>query len=420
MTLPYDPTVRTPVPRRTSRDIRSESRLDVLHAVLAAGETTRNELARATGLSPATVATVVGELMTEGILAETRVTAGRIGRPTATLVINGDRGRLVGIDVAETYLRAVLFDTALNQIGWVEGPLDEREPDTDAVVERIGLLLDELLEQEGVPRSEVLGVGVALPGLVQGRSEVSVVVPHWTWHKVELDKLRRRLGLPLVIDNPLKVIATAELWLGLGRYCSSMVTVNLGTGVGAGIVLEGRILRGATNSAGEWGHSLLVLDGRQCRCGRHGCVEAYIGAPGIQQTLREIDPTHPLADVALQRDFIAAMAAAVEGPEPDPAVQQTIATTAYYLGSALADLVAIVNPEIVTLTGWTSWALDQHLVEATRAHLRMQSPGRSAHDLRLEVSTVGGNSVATGLATIALERFLTDAGLLNTDIPIAL
>ncbi|WP_125776606.1 ROK family transcriptional regulator [Antribacter gilvus] len=408
------------VPRRTSRDIRSESRLDVLHAVLSAGETTRNEITRSTGLSPATVATVVGELISEGIVAETKLTAGRVGRPTATLVMNAARGRVVGIDVAETYVRAVMFDAALNQVASAEEPRDEHDLDPASVVESIGRVLDNVLAEGGVTRDAVLGVGVALPGLVQGASGVSVVVPHWTWHKVDLERLRERVGLPLSIDNPLKVIATAELWLGRGRYFSSMVTINLGTGVGAGIVLEGRILRGATNSAGEWGHSLLVLDGRECRCGRHGCVEAYVGAPGIQQTLREIEPDHPLADLALQRDFILSMAEAADGPEPDPAVQETIARTARYLGSALADLVAVINPELVTLTGWTTWALGEHLLAAARERLVEQAPGRSAHDLRLEVSTVRGNSVATGVAIIALERFLSDAGLLTSRVPIAL
>lgn len=408
------------VHRRTSRDIRSESRLDVLHAVLAAGEITRNEIAGATGLSPATVATVVGELIAESIVAETKLTVGRVGRPTATLTMNAARGRVVGIDLAETYVRAVMFDAALNQVAAVEEPRDEYVIDPATVVEGIGSALDNVLEQGGVTRADVLGVGVALPGLIQGASGVSVVVPHWNWYKVDLERLRERVGLPLIIDNPLKVIATAELWLGRGRYCSSMVTINLGTGVGAGIVLEGRILRGVTNSAGEWGHSLLVLDGRKCRCGRRGCVEAYVGAPGIQQTLREIEPEHPLADLTMQSDFISAMAEAAEQPEAEPAVRQTIERTAGYLGSALADLVAVINPEIITLTGWTTWALGEHLLPVTRARLVEQAPGRSADDLRLEVSTVRGNSVATGVATIALERFLADVGLLTTRIPIAL
>ncbi|MGW9112643.1 ROK family protein [Microbacterium sp. NPDC055683] len=406
------------VARRTSRDIRSESRLDVLHAVLSAGETTRGAVAASTGLSAATVATVVGELIAEGILVETKTTAGRIGRPTATIAMSAERGRVVGVDVAETYVRAVLFDTALAQLAAVELARDEHDLDPDSVVDAIGRAIDRLLAQERVSRGAVLGVGVALPGLVQGDAGVSVVVPNWSWHTVELDRLRERVGLPLVVDNPLKVIATAELWLGRGRSHTSLVTVNLGTGVGAGIVLEGSILRGATNSAGEWGHSLLVLDGRRCRCGRDGCVEAYVGVPGIQQTLREIDPEHALLALDLQRDFIIGMAERAD--EGDAAVSEAIDRTAYYLGSALADLVAVVNPEIVTLTGWTVWRLGEHLLPATRERLLSQSPGGSAQGLEIVVSDVGTSSVATGVATIALERFLADAGLLTTRIPIAL
>jgi predicted NBD/HSP70 family sugar kinase len=406
--------------RRTSRDIRSDSRLDVLHAVLSTGETTRNGIAQATGLSPATVVTVVGELLAEGIVEERKVTAGRIGRPTATLGMNKARGRVVGVDVAETYIRAVMFDAALNEILSVENARDEHMLDPDLVVEGIGRTIDRLLDETEVSRDDVLGVGIALPGLIQGPQGVSVVVPHWTWQTVELERLRDRVGLPLVIENPLKSIAIAELWLGGGRNYSSLATVNLGTGVGAGIVLEGRILRGATNTAGEWGHTLLVLDGRRCRCGRNGCVEAYIGAPGIQQTLREIAPEHPLADVDMQNDFILALAGVADGPESDPAVDETIERTSYYLGSALADLVAVVNPEIVTLTGWTTWALGDHLLPAARRHLLQQSPGGSATGVELDVSTVRGNSVATGVATVVLERFLVDAGLLTSTIPVAL
>ncbi len=406
------------VVRRTSRDIRSESRLEVMHALLSAGEASRNELARVTGLSPATVATVVSDLLANGVVTEARLTAGRVGRPTTTLRLNGDRGRIVGVDVAETYVRAVVFDAALDELSSAEVAKDEHHGETDYVIDGIVDALDTALGRADATRDDVLGVGISLPGGMQRRSEVSVVVPNEAWHHV--DRLRQRIGLPLVVDNPLKAIATAELWFGAGRRLASMVTVNLGTGVGAGIVLEGRILRGATNSAGEWGHSLLALDGRRCRCGRQGCVEAYVGAAGIQQTLAEIAPEHPLAAEPMQREFIGALAAALESPEPDPAVTETISRTARYLGSAIADLVAVVNPDMVTLTGWTAWALGGHLVPAVRERVVRESPGDSAADLALEVSTVRGNSVATGMATIALERFLGDVGLLTTRVPTAL
>lgn len=405
------------VTRRTSRDIRSESRLDVLHALLLAGEASRNDLVGVTGLSNATVATVVSDLLEEGLVTEARRTGGRVGRPTTTLRLDGDRGRIVGVDVAETYIRATVFDAALDELASAEVATDEHDDDADHVVDGIADALDTAIGRAGAARGDVLGVGISLPGGMAGWDGASAVVPDATWPHV--DRLRERVDLPIVVDNPLKAIATAELWFGEGRRHASMITVNLGTGVGAGIVLEGTILRGATNFAGEWGHSLLAFEGRGCRCGRRGCVEAYVGAEGIRQTLAEIAPEHPLAAEATQREFIGALAAALEPPAPDPAVTATIDRTADYLGSAIADLVAIVNPEMITLTGWTAWALGGHLVPAVRRRVVEESPGGAA-GLAIEVSTVRGNSVATGIATIALERFLGDVGLVTTRVPTAL
>ena len=137
------------MPRRTSRDIRSDSMVDVLHAVLSAGETTRNEIAHKTGLSAATVVTIAGELIDRGIIVETKTTAGQVGRPTAVLAINAERGRVVGLDVAETYVRGVMFDASLNPLTQIERAHDEHLLDPDSIVEAIGLVLDDLLVQVG-------------------------------------------------------------------------------------------------------------------------------------------------------------------------------------------------------------------------------------------------------------------------------
>ncbi len=408
--------------KRSSRDIRSESRLDVLQTLLASQQSTRNELARATGLSLATVATVVSELIAEGLVLEAGLSHTGTGRPTTTLRINRDRGYLAGIDVAETYVSVYIFDAALRQVGSAEVGLDDNDASVERAVDEIVRTLRAAAGEAGIDTTALLGVGIATPGLVRGhagwRSIVSGLGPADGERVLAL--LREKVGLPLVVENPLKAIATAELWLGRGRDASSMVTINLGTGVGAGIVLQGQVLRGFTNSAGEWGHSLLVHDGRGCRCGRRGCVEAYVGVPGIQQTLREISDSHPLAHETHQSDFISELAALSSGPDPDPVATETIERTARYLGGAIADLVAIINPELVMLTGWTTWALADQLLPNTTEELLRQSPRGAADDVTVGVSTVRGNSVAIGVATLAFERFLGDVGLVTLRRPIAL
>lgn len=398
--------------KTTSRDIRSDSRRVLLHALLDARHSTRAELAQNTDLSQATVATIVGELLAEGIIMEAGTSSGTVGRPTMTLQINPSRGRIVGIDEAETYVRAVVFDASLTQIGSFEIPRDEHELGPSYVAEGIGIAFDRALEATETTRDSILGVGVTLPGLVQRSADgTSLVVRRRDYDDEMIRLLRDRLGSALIVDNPLKAVASAELWFGAGRDASSMVVLNLGTGVGAGIVLDGRVVRGFTNSAGEWGHTRLVLDGRRCRCGRRGCVEAYIGGYGLQETLREIDPKHSLAAVPLQQDFIVGLAEAFQ--ESEPAVVEALRRTARYLGAAIADLVAIINPERVVLTGWIAWALGDVIAGPAREHLLEFAPDGSADGIALGISSVRGNPAALGIATTVFERFLGDIGLLT-------
>jgi predicted NBD/HSP70 family sugar kinase len=398
------------VVRRTARDIRSESRLVVVRALLAAGESTRGDLAQETGLSFATVSSIVSDLLKCGIIAETGLISGPIGRPTTGLRINADRGRVVGIYVEDGCLEATVFDAALGQLASVEVETDARVDLADYVIDKIVGALDAALGRAQASREDVLGVGILLPGGMQRPVKASATVPNAIW--LHLDRLRDRLGLPVVVDNPLKAIATAELWLGTGQRFANVVTVNLGDGVGAGIVQDGVLMRGATGTAGEWGHSLLAFEGRQCQCGRKGCVEAYIGATGVRQTLAEIAPDHPAARLGYQ-ELGEALTAALAAEEPDPAVVETLDRTAHYLGAALADLVAIVNPEVIALTGWANGPLGKAMLPVVRRRVLDDAPGDAAADLAIEVSSSCGMD---GIAAIALERFMRDVGLVTTRV----
>ncbi|MFB9659621.1 ROK family protein [Glycomyces mayteni] len=396
-----------PVARRTSRDIRSESRLIVVRALLAAGETTRNELADDTGLSAATVSTVVGDLLKYGIAAETGLLSSGIGRPTTGLRLNADRGLVAGVYVEDRYFQATVFDTSLKRLANVRIRATEPVGTADAVIEWTARILDAALGDAGAAREDLLGVGVLLPGGMQ-RPVKSAFASDAIW--LHLDRLRDRLGLPVVVDNPLKAVATAELWLGAGRRFADLVVVNLGEGVGAGIVQDGAVLRGATGTAGEWGHSLLVFEGRECQCGRRGCVEAYVGVPGIRRTLAETEPGHPIADVQGGK-FVEALGEAADAG--DAAALAAVDRTAQFLGAALADLVAIVNPEHLALAGWTTFPLGERLLPAVRERVRADAPGDAAAELGIELSRSSGME---GIAAVALERFMRDVGLVTTRV----
>ncbi|TDU87185.1 putative NBD/HSP70 family sugar kinase [Kribbella voronezhensis] len=398
------------VPRQTSRDLRNESRFEVLRALFELGPSTRQEIARHTRLSTATVATLVTEFLSEGVLRIAALERRTVGRPYERLAIDPDRGRIVGVDVAETYVAATLFDIALTPISHGEVTLDEHENSQAYVVDGIVRAVEAAVGTGAGEADRILGVGVSMPGQVSPGAGVSVFAPNWDWHEVKIEELLAQgLRIPVYVDNPLKAVALSEMWFGVGRVADSMAVVNLGTGVGAGIAIDGALIRGANNNAGEWGHTLLQLDGRQCRCGRRGCVEAYLGVHGIETSLAEIDKDHPALRQPLQRDFIDAVATGLAAG--DPVLAELARRTAHYLAAALGDLVTLLDIPYITLTGWTSTALAEWLVPAVRAELPDHVLPGSLPDLTVEVSRVPGNPVALGMAAFALEHFLGRLGL---------
>ncbi|MEU4222165.1 ROK family protein [Actinoplanes sp. NPDC026623] len=388
---------------RTSRDIRSANRLGVVQQVIAAGTTSRQRLAADTGLSLATVSTLVGELTALGLLTEAGREDSGGGRPRGLVTPNSGGGLLIGVDVAETYVHVDLFDAALTRLTGTEEALRPSERRPEQVVAHIVSGVRAVMAGAG---GRVLGAGVSVPGQVDREGGVSVFAPNWDWHDVPLRALlSRSLELPLHLDNPLRAAVVAELWSGAARGRDDVAVINLGTGVGAGLAFAGTLYRGSSNTAGEWGHTTLVLDGRLCRCGSRGCVEAYVGAPGIMQTLRDLAPTSALLHPEDQTATLGALAAGLAAG--DPIAAKVNAETGRYLGVAVADLINLINPELVVLSSWVAERLGVPLLDEVRAVVTQHALRRPLTDAEIVLSTVTGNPVSLGAATLALEAFLT-------------
>ncbi|KOG45527.1 transcriptional regulator [Streptomyces virginiae] len=392
--------------KRTAQDIRRRNRFDALRCVFAAsGPVSRQEVAAATGLSFATVANLVAELLEAGVLREAGHEDSKGGRPRARLAVNAERGALVGIDVAETSVQVELFDLALTVRRSVRLPLPQTGVRPDDVVDAIVTGVEGLSDAAGTP-PRILGAGVSIPGLVEREGGVSVFSPYWSWRDVPLRSLlAERLPMPLYLDNPLKAGTVAEMWFGAGREVDDLLVLTLRAGVGAGIAVDGALYRGATNSAGEWGHTCLVRDGRECRCGRRGCVEAYVSTRGIARTVRELDAESPLLDPDEDAVVSNVARAAAEG---DAVATETVARTARHLGEAAADLLNLFNPQALVLGGRVADRLGEPLLRQTRDVIAAHALPATLQALTFRLSTVPDNPVSLGAATFALEGFLDD------------
>jgi glucokinase-like ROK family protein len=391
--------------KQTTRDIRRTNRLAVLQHIYALAPVSRQQITDSSALSQATVANVVTDLIDMGLVRESGYVDSQGGRPRAMLSINSTSGFVIGIDIAETYIHFELFDLALQLKHAIEHMLHPQENQPQQVVTYLVQGIEQLIHEAQLDTAQILGIGISVPGLVEREGGVSAFAPNWGWRNVPLlAMLEQHISLPLYLDNPLKASAIAELWFGTGRWAKNLITLNIGTGVGAGIIINGALYRGATSSAGEWGHTSLVLDGRPCRCGSFGCVEAYIGAPGIIRTLRELAPQSPLLHDDDQTATITALAAAAG--QGDAVALEVIRQTAKYMGAATANLINLFNPEVIVIGSWVGRRLGPYLLPEIQKEVARLALPQPLNAVTIQLCQLQQNRVSKGAATFALEGYL--------------
>ena len=339
--------------RTTSRDI---NRRIVLNLVRDHQPISRADLARRMDIGRGVVTSIIQELIDEGTIYEGATgPAARGRRPTMLYVRTQDR-LVVAVDVRFSRTFIMLSDFAGTQIA-----LESFETIFDPaslvaeLVTRIGRLI---VAHGAVGRCE--GVGLVVPGMVQRATGKVLMSPQLGWRDVSIrDALADGIGLPVLIENAPMACALAQMWLGQrGNSSDNFVYVTVSDGVGAGIVLNGQLIRGATDSAGEFGHNTLDPDGPQCLCGAHGCWEAYTSnqATVSRYLGRELVPlwggaVHPPTTLTID-DLIA------RARTGDQRALSAIEATGRYLGIGIGGIVNALNPSQVFVGGEITGAWD--------------------------------------------------------------
>jgi predicted NBD/HSP70 family sugar kinase len=385
--------------RGTVRDLRRENRAAVLWSLYLDQPRSRHELGAATGLSAASVTNVVRELIDEGIVVETGLAESDGGRPRAMLGMNPEYGFVIGVDVGETRTRVELFDLTMTERAKAEYPLGrEVEHDVDVVVEQIVTGVNAVIADSGVDLDAILGVGIGVPGIIEQGPEALVHSQTYGWVAVPLERLlRARISLPLLFDNGAKTMGQAELWFGAGRGARNAVVVLVGSGVGASLISGGATYQGATCSAAEFGHVTVVMNGRKCRCGSTGCLEAYAGAEAILERYGR-----PMA----ADDQELALAELIDAADASPLATAILDETAQYLGAGIGTLINLFNPERVVLGGWAGLLLGGRLLPEIRDWARQHSLRHPFATTSIELGKLGPGVVALGAATLPMESFL--------------
>ncbi|MFG1866657.1 ROK family transcriptional regulator [Micromonospora arborensis] len=393
--------------RATNRSVRLRNRSALLTKLFLDGPLTRQDLVRSTGLSQPAVSNVVADLIDEGLVAEAGAAESDGGRPSMLLRIAPRFAFVVGVDVGETRVRVELFDFAMTLLASIEYPLDPARTEPDLVAGHVLAGIDAVTGQAGVTPGDVLGVGIGVSGVVEQGTEAVVHAQALGWDRVPLERLiGAGTDLPLHIDNGAKTLGQAEMWFGAGRGARHAVFALVGSGVGASVVTNGATYRGASSSAGEWGHTTLVYGGRACRCGARGCLEAYVGAEAIIDRYREARRGRPVPG----EDEESQIAALVAAAETSATARRVLDDTAGYLGAGVANLINLFNPERVVLGGWAAMALGD-LLPAVREAAGRQALRQPYEQASIELCRLGVDAVALGAATLPIARFLTEGGV---------
>ncbi|MGR6920175.1 ROK family protein [[Actinomadura] parvosata] len=378
------------------------TRTAILALLGTVGPLSRSEIARELDVSPATVTQLTKELIGHGMLEELDLKPSRGGRPAQRLGLVGSAGRALGVKVTADHL--VLVDVRLDGevLGSWERPHDPAAPDA---LEHLADAVESVVRAvPGVP--PLLGVGVGVPGNVDDQAVGTVNAPTLGWQAMPVgERLRRRLHLPVLVENDVNALAAAERLYGRGRTHSDFLVLTIGRGVGAAIVADGRVYRGARGGAGEFGHLPVDPEGPPCGCGARGCLEAFVGSAGLlasaraKRGLARADASDPLGAVA------ALGRAAADGEQ---AAREVFAEAGAILGRATAGLINVVDPEVVVVLGegtadWPLWRAG--FEPALRAQLY---PGR--RDIAVEVESWDDTSWAQGAAALVLATPFDSAG----------
>jgi predicted NBD/HSP70 family sugar kinase len=264
--------------------VRAANRERILDLLRTRGPMSQADLARASGLSPATISSLARELREDGWLEPDDGDVSARGRP---LALSRSAGVAVGIDFGHSHVRVAVADLAHTVLAEAEEALDVDHEAHEGLA-LAGRLVRALLDEVGVGADRVTGVGMGLPGPLRretGEVGDSSILPGWIGSRPE-ELMHAELGLPVRVENDANLGALAEIVWGAGRGSTDLVYVKVATGVGAGLVLNGRLYHGSSGTAGEIGHVTIDESGPVCRCGNRGCLEAFAGAEAVLEPLR--------------------------------------------------------------------------------------------------------------------------------------
>lgn len=384
----------------------------ILERLLVDSPLSRAHLAQRTGLTRSTISSLVADLIQRRLIREVGLEAADSrGRPGMLLELNPGGGCIVGLEINVEYVSIILTNFTAQTLWQRHVTFDPVTPQ-EQVLAQVECLIAEALRAGQAHGLAPLGIGLGVPGLVDTATGTLIFAPNLKWHSVPFRQLwGQRFGVPLYVENDGNVSAVGEYYFGVARGHDNFIYIGTGTGMSGGLMLDGRLYRGGGGYAGEIGHIIVESGGELCSCGRRGCWETLV-APraivrGVVHALQNGAPSLVPALVGGDYGRITMETVVQAADRGDRLALDTLAETAAILGSGIANLVNIFNPELIVLGGALLLASDYLLPTISRIVTAEALPDVSRM-VAITLSAQGVNACPKGAVAMVIDGIVRD------------
>ncbi|HVO69856.1 MAG TPA: ROK family transcriptional regulator [Aggregatilineaceae bacterium] len=401
------------------QSVKWQNRAVVLETLWRYQPLSRKDLAQRTRLTAATLTNIVSELIDAGIVQEVGLGEQKLGRRPMMLTYIADRYYLIGVNLSRTDLSIALFDIMLHAQYRLECPITTRIG--GGAAETLIHLIRQAITESGVDPGRIVAIGISSPGPLSVEEGVIYAPPSFSeWSNLPLGKLTEQaFNLPVWLENDANANALAEHWLGAGRSFNNFIYVENHSGVGSGIILEGRLFTGSAGVASELGHTSIDRHGPRCPCGNYGCVELYCSGPAVVENVRQ---RHASGDATVLAETAGGdlcgltvdqvILAALHG---DQLAIEVVQEASRALALGLVNAINLIDPEAVII-GHKFSRLGEICLGPVREIIQQQAWPRVAARMNILASGIPEPVAVTGAACRVLSALLQDPSLLMRNV----
>lgn len=378
--------------RGSFKMMKSVNKSLILNQIRLNQPISRAEIAKQTKLTPPTVSAIVKELINENLVKETELGQSKGGRKPTMLQINHQGHYIVGIDIGPSMIHSLLTDMAGNKLKSNSYALDKSLSETE-FLNTLKIITNEMLNN-APSKEHVIGIGVAMHGVVNVTSGTSLFAPNLQLKNIPIKSfLEEECQKVVYVENDARAMALGESWFGKHIEQGPILAINLSTGVGAGLIINGELYHGFTDIAGEVGHMTIDINGPICECGNKGCFQTFATGNAI---VREANRN------SNSNQYASAEEVFQEASKGNTHCIQALEKTATYIGIALTNLIHIMNPSLIVLGGGVTKSKD-FLLPIINREIKNRTLTEKASETIVKITHLGKDATLYGAISLVLK-----------------